>query len=484
MLHHWKHRGRLTRALADRLPITSGLKVLSIMWIGQAVSMVGSGLTGFALSVHIYQQSGSVTNMASVSLSGSLPGILLLPFLGVLLDRWDRAFVLKASNIGAGICIFGLLLLLFTGHLTLWVICGLMAIRSVFIAVQGPAQAAAATLLVSKQQLVRANGLTKSLVAGAQTVAPLLAGLLLPIVHIPGILLIDVATYVVALVTLAIIRIPPPPAFKDEIASGTFLKDSVYGWKYIAARPPLKVLLTCGFVVNFGITFGQVLVTPIVLGFSTVEALGTIGSLGGAGMLAGSAVQSIWGGPISSIRGITGLGMLIGFCVLCLGVLPSVWLIGAASFGFWFVIPFSGAYVNAVWQLKTAPAVQGRVFTTRLTIGRSAIPLAQFLAGPLADHFFQPLLVPGGPLTDSVGRVVGVGQGRGAGLLLTLVGLLVVAVHILVYRYTALRALDDLPDLPDATPAMTSAMAPTPTSTSTPAPARVPGSAPAPEAPR
>lgn len=444
-------------AVRDRA-ITSGVRVLSVLWIGQAVSLIGSGLTGFALSVQVFEQTGSVTHMASVALFGSLPGVLLLPFLGALVDRWDRAFVLKATNVGAGLCILGIVIPLLFGDLQLWHIWIAMAVRGVFIAAQGPAYQATATLLVSRQQLPRANGATKFLVAAAQTTAPPLAALLLPVVHVTGILLTDVATYVFALATLALVRIPSPPKRTDPPAS--LFGDSTYGWRYIRARPELMALLGCGAVINIGITFGTVLLTPIVLGFASVKTLGTIASFGGAGMLVGSLVQSAWGGPTRASRGVVGMGVLIGLCVVCMGLRPSLPLIAAASFGLWFVTPFMGGYTNAIWQITTDPAVQGRVFATRLMLGRSAVPFAQSIAGPLTDRLFLPLLLPGGAFAGPLGPLFGVGPGRGAALLLTLTGFFVAIAHVAAYRYTRLRVLDDVADMaPERAPASAPASA-------------------------
>jgi hypothetical protein len=167
-------------------------------------------------------------------------------------------------------------------------------------------------------------------------------------------------------------------------------------------------------------------------------------------MLLGTLVMSAWGGPKRRVHGVLGFMILSGLFTMLLGLRPSIPLMAAAGFGIMFTLPIINASSQAIWQSKVAPDVQGRVFSIRRMIAWSTTPLAYILAGPLVDKIFKPLLLEGGPLANSLGRIIGVGPGRGTGLLFILIGLLtILAVLVWGYLNPRVRLLED--ELPDAT---------------------------------
>lgn len=186
----------------------------------------------------------------------------------------------------------------------------------------------------------------------------------------------------------------------------------------------------------------------MVLSFTSAAVLGRVLSVAGAGMLAGSLLMSVWGGPSRRVSGILGFLMLQGTILMIGGVWPSAILIAAAGFVFLFTVPIILGCSQAVWQSKVAPDLQGRVFAVRRMVAWSTLPLSFLLAGPLADRLFEPLLMPNGPLSGSVGRLIGVGKGRGIALLLMCLGLLVLITVAGFYRHSRLRRLEsELPDV-------------------------------------
>ena len=241
-------------------------------------------------------------------------------------------------------------------------------------------------------------------------------------------------------------RSPVPP--EGETRRASLLRDAAYGWSYITARPGLLSLLIFFAITNFLTGMVLVLGSPLILSFASVRVLGTILSIAGCGMLLGSLAMSTWGGPKRRVRSVLGFALLTGLCAIVSGSRPSAKLIAVSTFIYSCSLPIVLGSSQAIWQSKVAPEVQGRVFAVRRMIAWSTLPLAYLAAGPLADRVFTPLLVDGGPLSQTVGRVIGVGPGRGIGLLFIILGSLVMLTAVAGYAYPRLREMED--ELPDA----------------------------------
>jgi MFS transporter, DHA3 family, macrolide efflux protein len=438
-----------------------GMQAFFIIWLGQLVSLIGSGLTTFALGVWAYQRTGSVTLFAMITLAGTLPSILVSPVAGVYVDRWNRRQLLIASDFASAILTLLVALLLWSDTLAIWHIWGIVAVRSLIRAFQLPAYTASITMLIPKAHLTRANGMMQFGSAAAQIVAPLLAGVLMELIFLQGIILIDFVTFAVAVVTLLLVNIPQPASKGAQKRS--VLREASYGWTYITERPGLFGMLILFAIVNLAYGMAQVLFTPLVLKFSTVTALGTIASAGGVGLLAGTTVLSTWGGPKPRIHGVLGMGILFGFSFILAGLQASTWLIGVASFICMFCVPFINGCTQTIWQIKVPPEVQGRVFATRLMIAWSTAPLAYVIAGPLSDGVFEPLLANNGALAGSIGAIIGTGPGRGVGLLFVLIGLTAMLAAVGGYLYRPIRLVEsELPDAIADKPAAAPAPAPEP----------------------
>lgn len=435
----------------EQKPSGQNLRTFLVIWFGQLVSTLGSGLTGFALGVWIYQETGSTTLFALNLLAFAVPNLVVSPLAGALVDRWDRRWAMIMSDTGAGLSTVMVALLYFTGHLEVWHVYILTAINAAFTTFQWPAYSAVTTLLVPKSQLGRAGGMVQIGEAISALVSPAIAGVLFVTIGLQGVVLIDFATYLFAVMTLLVVKVPRPPQTESGIEGrGSLLQEAAYGWKYIVARKGLLGLLIIFAATNFLSSMWNPLLPPMILEMSSPEMLGYLASVVGVGMLLGTLVMSAWGGPKRRIHGVLAFLILSGVFQMLLGLRPSLVLIAIAGFGAMFTSPIINASSQAIWQSKVAPDVQGRVFAVRRMIAWSAIPLAYILAGPLADRVFNPLLVEGGALASSVGLVVGVGPGRGTGLLFIVSGLLSILVATGGYVYPRVRRLED--ELPDAMP--------------------------------
>ncbi len=432
-------------------PPPAGLRKFGLMWSGQLVSLVGSGLTRFGLGVWVYQQTGSATKFALIALFASLPGLLAAPFLGALVDRWNRRTAMLVSDFGAALCTVAVALLLRADALALWHIYVLVGIGSLFNHVQWPAYTAATTLLVPKRHFGRVSGMTQFGFAASEVVAPVLAGLLLVQVGLAGVIFIDFATFLFAAATLLAVRVPdPPPSAAGRAAKGTLRREAAFGWSYIRERPGLVGLLAYFAMMNLVISVGAVLLIPLVLQLpgSDPKVLGTVLSISSAGLLAGSVFMATTGGPRRQIHGVLAYGFVFGLALFASGLAPLVPLVAAASFVKMLGVPIINGSSQAIWQRKVPPDLQGRVFAVRRMVAQLSAPLGYLCAGPLADRVFEPLLMPGGALAGSVGELIGTGPGRGIALLFILTAALPMAVSAWGYLTPRLRNVED--ELPDA----------------------------------
>jgi hypothetical protein len=428
----------------------SGVRAFGLVWIGQLISLVGSGLTSFALGVWVYQKTGSVTQFAGIAFFGALPGLIVAPMAGVVVDRLDRRTVMLWTNLVSGLRTLAIAALLWTGRLQVWHIYVAVAVASVFRTFHLPAYIAATTLLVPKKHLARASGMTQFGQAVADTLAPFLAGLLVTLIRVEGVLLIDFATFLFAIVTLALVRIPRPVSGASGAARGkrSMWKEAVYGWHFIRDRAGLRGLLNYFAMLNLILSMVSVLMVPLVLSGNNAKVLGQVLMISSAGLLAGSILMSITGGPGKRIHGVLGFGLLFGIGLVVVGLRPNPWLIAAGLFATMFGVPVINGASQAIWQAKVPPELQGRVFAVRRMLAQFTAPLGHLAAGPLADRVFGPLMLPGGALAGSVGLVLGVGKGRGIALLFICLAILPMLASLWGYGQPQLRRVEE--DLPDA----------------------------------
>jgi MFS family permease len=400
-----------------------GLRVFGIVWLGQMVSVIGSGLTSFALGVWVFQRTGSATQFALIGLCAVIPRVVLAPLAGVIVDRWDRRRLMILADAGAALSTLALAVLLARGRLALGYIYLVSAINAALTTIQWPAYAAATTLLVPERELGRANGMIQFGRAAGEILAPTLAGVLIPVIGLEGVIVIDCVTFGAAVATLALVRFPGHPRPDEPIQIRTLGQELAFGWRYIVARRGLKGLLALTAAVDF--LWGGVgaLITPMILGFANSKELGVILSVAGVGLLTGGLAMTAWGGPKRRILGVLGFEFLSGLCFILMGLRPAVWTTALGAFGAHLTIAVVFGCNQAIWQSKVAPEAQGRVFATQAALERSAAPLAYLLAGPLADRVFNPLLAAG-PSAGGLGAVIGVGVGRGIGLMFLLMGVI------------------------------------------------------------
>ena len=402
-----------------------GVRTFLTVWLGQLVSIIGSGMTDFALGLYVYQRTQSVTQFALILLCRVLPVILLSPLAGALVDRWSKRTVMLCSDVVAALFTSALAALFISNQLQIWhIYLGVMAVSASGV-FQVPAYLTATTALIPSKHLSRASGMVQVAQACAEIVSPLLAGLLMVVIQVQGVLLIDAASFGFSVLTLLIVRFPSTvePA-RAEHGAAPLKEQIIEGLTYIRRRRALITLLAFFAVVSMEGGMISALIQPLALAFTSPAGLGVILTAGGSGLMLGGIILSAWGGPAKRINGVLGFLLLFGAGIILIGLRPSALLAGIGAFCAHFCIPFVNGCNQAIWQGSVPLALQGRVFAVRQMAMRGAQLLALVAVGPLADRVAGPLMDAGGLLVGSVGQVIGVGAGRGSALIFVLMGLL------------------------------------------------------------
>ncbi|MBD2255226.1 MFS transporter [Nostoc parmelioides FACHB-3921] len=430
------------------------MSVFILIWFGQLVSIIGSSLTDFALGIWVYQRTGSITQFTLITVSGTLPLIVVSPLAGVLVDRWNRRWAMILSDSCAALATVAIALLIATNRIEIWHIYLATTICSTFCALQWPAYTAATTLLVPKQHLSRASGMMQLAGSTTQLISPVLGGVLLGTIHIEGIILLDFATFFVSLITLFLVRFPEINTVKTsdtkQVGRSSILQEITSGCAYITAREGLLGLLIFMVANNFFFNIFNVLFTPFVLSITSTNVLGIIVSIGGIGSVASSLLISTWGGSQQLIYSLFGFQLLGGLCILFMGLYTSIPLLTLSIFLFSFGLPIIYGCNQVIWQRKVPPDLQGRAFAVRSMIGSLFRLLAYLVSGPLMEKIFQPLMISNSPIAVSIGKIIGTGTQAGMSLIFIVVGCCTMLTTIVAYQYPPLRLVED--ELPDVIP--------------------------------
>ncbi len=362
------------------------------IWGGQALSLLGSQLVQFALIWWLTKTSGSGTVLAIASLFGLVPHVVLGPFVGTLVDRWNRRMTMILADAVSALAIVVLAVLFATGQAQIWHIYILMFIRSVAGAFHSNAMMASTSLMVPKEHLARIQGLNQMLWGGMSVFSAPLGALLLELLPLQGILAIDVITAVVAIVPLFFIAVPQPErrtmVAAEEGKSG-FWQDFVSGLRYVWGWPGLLLICLMAMQINFLLNPAFSLLPLMVTKHFNGEAiqLATLESLSGIGVIAGGLVLSAWGGfkrrILTAMTGVIGLGL----GCLMMGLLPTsafTWAV-VAMFIVGFVNPITNGPLLAAVQAAVAPDMQGRVFSLISSLAAATSPIGLLIAGPVSD---------------------------------------------------------------------------------------------------
>lgn len=429
----------------------SGMFGLTIILIGQAVSILASNMTGFALSIWVFQKTNSATSLGIMTTAFTLPYLLIIPLAGVMVDRYNRKLMMAVSDLAAGMGTLTILVLSTTGNLQVWHFYAVNILIGLGNAFQWPAYSAAISTMVPKEKYGRANGMVSLVEAAPGVVAPLLAGSLLPFIKLNGILLIDVATFILAIGLLMMVVIPSPKRTADGLSGqGNFWHEATFGFKYIFQRPSLFGYVIMLFIANLFLGFPNSVHVPMILSRTGNNSLllGAVETAGAISWTVGSLVMSAWGGPKRRIY-----GALFGWMFYCIfgnilfgiGRSTEIWIPAILIAGLGSNVGVATS--QAILQAKVAPDVQGRVFSARRLLTWFPDTFTPILGGMLADYVMEPAMRAQGWLASAFGWLVGASPGSGMALMMIFFGLLTSLTMISGYLIPKIRNIEDI--LPD-----------------------------------
>ncbi|UZN02613.1 MFS transporter [Cellulomonas sp. S1-8] len=434
-----------TRSPAE---IERGFRAFLLIWMAQMIARIGNGLTAFGLGVHVYQETRSSTAVAVVTLAAFLPGLLLTPFAGVLADRFDRRLLMILGDTLSAVGLVLLLIAMSTGYGSVPVICACVALSSVFTSVMDPAYRATVSDLLTPEQYARAGGMVQLAGASQFLVSPAIAGVIMVASDIQTVIAIDLATMVVTVgVMLLVWRTVPgrgrASSHDDGVTTPTgFWEDFRFGVAFLARHRAVTAMMLLVTLVTFCMGFLQTLLTPMVLDLADEEALGVVRSVAAVGMIVASIAISVLGMGTRHRASMASALAVGGVVVAGMGTTQNVLLIGGFAFIFFMTLPVLNTSVEVLVRSAIPNATQGRVWGLVGLISQLGYIAAYAVSGLLADYVFNPLLVPEGALAPTLGRVVGVGESRGIGLMFVIVGLLLVVMAVVIYRVKSIRTIE------------------------------------------
>ena len=361
------------------------------IWSGQAVSLFGSSLVHFALIWWLTQKTGSATVLAFASLAGMLPQVLFGPFAGALVDRWNRRWVMILADASIALATLILIYLFATDQAQAWHVYAILAIRSLGGSFHFPAMSASTPLMVPEDKLTRVNGLNQTLQGLNAMVAPPVGALLISVMPTHNILMIDVATALLAIVPLFFFSIPQPvrQEISEAEAKPSLLQDVREALVYMRSWPGLVAILVMAIIIN-GLLTPAASLMPILVtkhfGQGPLQ-LGFVDTAWGVGIIAGGLLLSVWGGfkrkIATTMTGIIG----IGTGILMVGLAPAGWfplaLAGMLITG--VTNPIANGPLMAIVQSIVKPEMQGRVMSLITTFATGITPISLMVAGPISD---------------------------------------------------------------------------------------------------
>jgi DHA3 family macrolide efflux protein-like MFS transporter len=321
---------------------------------------------------YLTDTTSSATILATASLVAFLPNVVLSPFIGALVDRWNRRKIMLIADTFIALVTVGLAVLFALGIAEIWHIYTLMFLRSIGGSFHGPAMIASTSLMVPKEQLTRIQGLNQTLNGGLNIISAPLGALLIEIMPTQGILAIDVVTALIAIVPLLFISIPQPERDPTDLAKKpSVLREMREGMEYMISWRGIMIIAIFAALLNFLLSPAFSLLPLLVKDHFNGGAtqLGWINAIFGIGVILGGLTLGIWGGfkkrVYTSLIGVFGIG---------LGSL----LLGLSQ-------PIANGALGAIMQATVAPEYQGRVFTLLGSVAMGMTPIGLAIAGPLSD---------------------------------------------------------------------------------------------------
>ena len=418
-----------------------GFKKFLIIWLGELISNIGSGMTAFGLGVYVWQMTHSAVDVAMVEMAALLPMILLCPAAGVLADRFDRRLLMILGDIVSAFGLIVMLVIMNIGHIKVWQICLCVGFGSAFAALLDPAYKATITDLLTEDEYAKASGMVSIASSSKFLISPVIGGLILAASGIKLILAVDILTFVVTVA--AIFSVRKSLAVKSQVKKEmNFFKDLKEGWLIILESKGVMLLIVLVSVLTFYMGFIQVLSKPMILSFASEKTTGILQTVVACGVMVSSIM--IGSGILKSkyVNVMVASFIVSGVTIAGFGATTSIPVIIISGFLFFATLPYANTSIDVLIRKSIDNEKQGRAWGLISLISQLGYVVAFVLAGVLADYVFNPALAEGGVLADTVGRVIGTGETRGIGFLVVLAGLGLIITALIISKSKSIREME------------------------------------------
>lgn len=406
------------------------LKDFYLLWLTQGLSQLGSGMTAFALTLWLYEKTGSALSTATLAICTYAPYVLMSIFAGTLTDRFDKKKTMLVCDLFAACTTVAVLVLYKTDTLAVWHLYAVNAVSGLMNTVQSPASEVAMTLLVPKEHYQKAGALkylSRSLVS---VLNPLIATAIYGLAGLGAVIAADLGTFAIAFtVLLLFIRLPESAAPQKE----GFRVAVREGLGFLKRTPLVLTMMLFMSGVNLVSSAFDAVLPPMILpvpqGGSGV--LGIVTSCAGIAMVAGSLIASKLPKPKDRVR-VVYLTMLFSLgtenFVLAFSRSPILWCIGQVLG--WILVPVMSANFEVILRNTVPVELQGRVFACRNSFQFFTIPFGLFLGGLLVDDVCEPFMAAraASPFWTAL---FGSGKGSGAALMMFILGIAGIAICLI-----------------------------------------------------
>lgn len=415
------------------------LKTFIILWLTQALSSLGSSMTGFALVIWLYNDSGSALTTALLTVCSYAPYVIVSIFAGAISDKWNKKAVMLVCDSFAALTTVCVLMLFKTGSLEVWHLYILNALNGLMNSVQSPASDVAATLLTPEKHYQKTSAMRYFSNSLVSIITPVLAAAIVSFAGLDAVIAFDLATFAVAFtVLLFFIKIPEVP--QNESSKETLLQSAKGGISYLGRNKGILCMILFLSAINFIASIYNAALPALILSKSNEAALGAVSSSVGIATLIGSVIATVFPKPKSRSKTICAcllVSMSTENFLLAFGNNTIAWCIGAVLG--WLFIPLMSANYDVIFRSTVPKEMLGRVYSVRNTLQFFSIPIGYFLGGFLVDKVFEPFMA--GTENTLLLNIFGTEKGSGAALLFFVIGIAGVIVCTVFSRIKALREL-------------------------------------------
>ena len=411
------------------------------LWLGELISNIGSGMTAFALSVYVYEKTGSVSYISLITLLSFMPSIILSPIGGLLADRYDRRLLMIIGDLFSGLGLIYILWNIQAGEKSIVPIFLGITFSSIFTSLLEPSYRATLTDILDEENYAKASGLIQAAGSAKYLISPVIAGMILSVADIRVILLLDILTFITTCLMIFLVR----KSMNSEMQN--YKKDSfkglLEGLFIIKENRGVYFLVIIMFFVCFFMGFIQILIRPMILALSSVKTAGIMESLCAVGLLIGSLWIGIAGIKKNYSKILAVACFFCGIFMSMTGVNENLAIIGISTFLFFSTLPFMNSCADVLVRVSVPNELQGRVWGLISLITQMGTVVAYIISGIMADYVFEPMFNKNGILVENIGMIIGTGKGRGIGFMLILSGIGMLIMAIVIWKNGEIREVSE-----------------------------------------